>query len=1534
MTEQFSVLVAADVGYNSDRLGKVWIDSLVSNLTARGWSVHVLTREVDGTNGHDDIWKCGGIVVQPEDSDPEHLDEHGLLPRFRARTIIAEAEVLDPDVVLVQGLSLARYVAGSGRLNSRLWTVPLDRPHSGGAFSPSSFADLKVISGASARILVADEVQRSTIDSAFPAASSKVRLLPVPDGTVEGVASDELADVTALHIHEGLFSNSDVEQLDDFGQQLQQRSVIPRIYIHYSHRSGSAVTSNPSSKRDGSAADAPRDLSQVLRSLPGAVTVSEMSRGTEGWELIPDDSLARRFGLLLAATEGRTPIELRPNSEKVRSDSEHISTIRSTPDPFDEAVAPPLHHNQSEKLRLVIAGSDFKFAGDLIEAFLADDLFDVRFDVFKHHARAQPRASEPYLEWADVVLSEFAVQNAIWYSQNLAPHQTLIVHLHGYELLADWITELNIEKVSTIVVASEFYRQKAHQLRGWPLEKIRVIPNSVNHFDFDRPKYDDARFHLGLVGMVPILKRPDRALDLLESLLKIDSRYTLHIRGHAPWNYAWEWKKAAHQDAYRNFYTRVGEKPELLRAIAFEPFAPDMANWLRKIGWLLSPSSRETFHLAAIEGAMSGSIPLAWERDGARDIIGDQWTFTSTEQIRDFVLSNNASKGSHIRLADQAQNSVSKYRSEVVGQQWRSIVIDQHEKMASGKQSDVPSGIAGTIYREVDELVLAGEFDEAKGALDRHIPVTKDDKSRLKHLELFVRGLLALDSRRINLIPENSQPKEHSLYNGPLGSEFNFTNEDSGNNDQYVRISALNAETGSGRILTDPRIVVGAIGIVPFAYTAEVQDQQNANAALRTVAGAARSTSSFSGPVVTDVLEEYLDSRIAVAGALRFDRWVEIVASEIRDHLAEYSQETLLIDAPWHVALPAAIAAGRSGRTFVWAPPVSMAEQAVETLNTNPYSGDLIAQFVGLLISRAKAIVLPQGDTINHTGLSPLATIPNLVTAEISQASTGRADESPTLVFDSRLTNEIAAIEKSSGIEHVLGALNGNQSRTGTEPRALRIAFVAGTEDSQKLRNLSPTIDTFPLVDLAELSPSVDALIVDQSAVSEPTVIPGHGAPAERVRALFDLARTSGVVGIFNASTHVGGNRSISNMAEKADAVTGTSALLTVGLLTRDPNSITRVGSTSVVSDNSTEVFHALAAVGIGHAHAVSNKYPATTTQVTGTRDQNPARVDSKVLDLRSLKLAHSDGVSIIVATRLGADRLPTMLASVARQTMHSSRMELIIVHNGPDDDSEAVVNAFAAEHAGMSICFLKSEVEGASAARNIGIEAATREFITFLDDDDELESNYVLNMWLSAETDAIVAAPLRDVDINGVSYTDIPNNRRLANLVGRRTQLTRAFGLLGLNACKLIPTRVARKMQYPVGMRSGEDVAFMSQLLLHPLELIPVDTAPNSAYVRHRRPDSISRRVLTHDFAVDQRLAVISHLERVREMGPDTIEYCIRELQLDQLSFLARYVAGNPAEAEVAVEKVLRAGFPTPLLKKRYRTLHSFVIRLESTRI
>lgn len=1524
MTHRMSVLVASDVRYGTDRLGKVWVDSLVSTLTARGWTVHVLAREVDGIDRYGDIWSRGGLVITPGDSPFEHRDAHGLKPRFRARAIVAEAEELNPDLVLVQGLTLSRFVAGSGRLDSRLWTIPLDRPYAGGRFSRASFADLKNIAETSARILVADEVQRSTLDAEFPAASSKVRVLPLPDDVVKDRSYETLDGVTHLHIHEGLFSDADVGPLKALGAQLRECEVIPRMLIHEVQESDTVPSATvTASTGAGSSSAAADDIAHVIRELPGAVDAAQGPR--HGWELLPSDELARHYGYLLAQFESRTPVNLESTACHRPGTKASTSGQHEQPNPFDEAAVVPSDDDRTGTVRLVIAGSDFKFAGDIVEAFLADESFDVRFDIFKNHAHAQPEASEPYLEWADVILAEFAVQNAIWYSQNLAPHQTLIVHLHGFELLSDWITELDIDKVATVVVASEFYRQKAHELRGWPLSKIAVVPNSVNHFDFDRPKFNDARFQLGLVGMVPILKRPDRALDLLESLLEVDPRYTLHIRGHAPWNYSWEWKKSAHQDAYRSFYARVGERPELLRAIAFEPFAPDMANWLRKIGWLLSPSSRETFHLAAIEGAMSGSVPLAWERDGAREIIGDNWTFSSTEEIRDFVLAHNESPDSHRLLANRAQAHAARFRSETVGGQWRRTVLASHERTASMVVSEAPQGVAGTVYREVDTLVRAGDFDEAKGVLDRHIAVTKEDTSRLKVLEMFVRGLLALDARRIDLIPPLPADNSHCI------SDVDPPQEDGlpGTADRYVRISALKTDAGSSHLVADPRIVIGAIGVVPFEYTGEELGRNEASAALRTVDGAARSTSTFSGPVVTDALEEHFDARIAIDSYLRYDRWVEIVASELSDHLAEFPKCSVLIEAPWHLALPAAIAAGRAAAPFIWVPPVSTTNAAVEKLKENPYTGDLVAQFVGALVSRAAAVVVPSehgsADTVPNTDVA----VPNLVIAHQNPAA--GPNGTTAVIFDACTAADIADLSASPRPNQSLGALNALSPRLTLGDQPVRLALVADHECVARLSKTAPEIEAILLTSPSDLDPSFDVLVVDGSALADSRVIPGGGTPVQRVRGLFDLARSFGVIGIFNADTHVGGDRSISAMAEKAEVVTGTRAVLTVGLLARNPNSITRVGSASVDSDSASDVLSALAAVGIGTA-PTHLRNDDELAEVTPGRDRSSTISGS--WNTVSLHVKKSDGVSIVVATRLGAERLPVMLASIAAQSMHPTRMELIIVHNGPPDGTDNVVQSFAAEHPQLTVRFLHSEVEGASEARNIGLQTVALDFVTFVDDDDEIEPNYILNMWLSADENVVVAAPLRDVSTEGISHTDVPNNRRLASLAGRRTKLTRASGLLGLNACKLIPAHVARTLQYPTGMRSGEDVAFMSQLLLHDLELIPADTAPSSAYIRHMRPDSVSRRVLTRDFAIDQRLAVISHLETVRSEGSDKIEGCVRALQLDQLSFVSRYVAENPTEGEAVIEKVLRAGIPPALLKDRYRTLHSLAHRVESAAV
>lgn len=1524
MRETASVLLACDVRYGDDPLGKAWVDSFVETMTSRGWTVHVLAREVADIADYDGIRRSGGEILIQDTVPPEHQDAHGHAPRYRARAIVRYAADLGSDLVVVQGRTLSRFVAGSGLVDKRLWTIPLERPYTGGRFDRADFSDLATIAGASARILVADEAQRSTMDSEFHEASSKVRILPLfghpgyssastvssPDSAGSRTApsqpgATELSDAEELHIHEGLFTDKETGAFERLGTRLRALRQIPRIHIH---RNTCEV--DPSTDSD-SDAEKNRNVSSFLRSLPGVVTDQTVER--TGSLVLPRDPIARHYGLLLAGLEGRPTVDLEHSRQAPSARGLPSDSLTPSLNTLDEATVEPVASRKRQPLKMVIAGSDFKFAGDLVETFLSDSSFDVRFDLFDHHAHPQPKKSQPYIEWAEVILAEFAVHNAIWYSKNLASHQTLIVHLHGFELTSEWISELDIDKVSVVVVPSEFYRRRAHELRGWPLDKLVVIPNSVNPFDLVRPKQDDARFHLGLVGMVPILKRPDRALDLLERLAAIDSRYTLHIRGHSPWNYTWEWKKAAHQDAYREFYARLGQRPELHGAIAFEPFAPDMGNWLRKIGWILSPSSRETFHLAAVEGAVSGAVPLAWDRDGAQEIIGDEWTFSSTEEIYEYVRSHNESAQAHSATAHRARQRAAQYRSDRVGHLWRTTVLDICGGVSAIASSDGPRGVADAVFREVDELVRAGEYDEAKGALDRNIQVTKNDCSKLKDLEMFVRGLLALDARRTDLIP---------AFRDSAAAIRSLT---SNSTDTYVRICALANSDRNPRLLADPNIVVGNIGVVPFGYTGEEKDDTRTDAAFRTAAGAARSTTAFSGAVVTDALEEYLDMRVAVGRGLRFDRWVEVVASELRDGLKQFGEGKLLIEAPWHLAIPAAVAAARAGKPYVWAPPVDSTNDAVQTIRTNPYTGDIKAQFVGLLISRADAVVVPESVRSAEEPSTSSLQIRNRVEAAAGRRPDGR--NTGGLRFDSHTAAQVTELSASLDGHQLLGALNAPKTARTGENHALRLGVLSDARFIRRISAASDVIEVVPLRSITDLEPSLDALIVDESAMDSPQSIPASGSVEQGIRGLFDAARSSGVLGIFNGESHVGGNRSASTVAEKADAVTGTRAILTLGLLGRNPNSITRVGSASLDCSNASDLHTALAAVGVGTDRVA----PEPAAVLPRRRPTESAQVASQIRP-SLLRLGASDGVSLVVATRLGAQRLPTMLASIAAQSMHPSRMELVIVHNGPRDGTDTVVKAFADANPRMLVRFTRSEVEGASQARNLGLSLITRDYVTFVDDDDELEHNYILNMWLSAADDVVVASPLRDVTGEGESLTDIPNNRRLAGLTGRRTDLNRASGLLGMNACKLIPSRIAGSIQYPTELQSGEDVAYMSQLLLHHLDLVPADTAPEAAYVRHMRPDSVSRRELTREFAVEQRLGVIAHLERVRTNGPKKVVGCIRALQLDQLSFVARYLTENPDEGETVIAQVLEAGVPSSQLAGRYKSLHALALRSESS--
>lgn len=94
---------------------------------------------------------------------------------------------------------------------------------------------------------------------------------------------------------------------------------------------------------------------------------------------------------------------------------------------------------------------------------------------------------------------------------------------------------------------------------------------------------------------------------------------------------------------------------------------------------------------------------------------------------------------------------------------------------------------------------------------------------------------------------------------------------------------------------------------------------------------------------------------------------------------------------------------------------------------------------------------------------------------------------------------------------------------------------------------------------------------------------------------------------------------------------------------------------------------------------------------------------------------------SIVVPTYNRALRLQGAIASVLAQTLED--WELIIVDDGSTDNTAEVVASFGDKR----IKYLKNEVNmERSRSRNRGIEAATGEYVCFLDSDDHYRSNHL----------------------------------------------------------------------------------------------------------------------------------------------------------------------------------------------------------------
>lgn len=302
------------------------------------------------------------------------------------------------------------------------------------------------------------------------------------------------------------------------------------------------------------------------------------------------------------------------------------------------------HIESTTKKVVLVAGHDLKFFTLLQKKLEETKKYTFLIDKWSGHNKHDEAMSHQLLEKADIIFCEWCLGNLKWYSKHKKPGQKLVARFHGQERFLNYVKESNWDAIDHIVYVSDSILQAGKQKFSFTPKKTSVIANMLDDEKFTlKKKTGDAKYTLGIIGVSPKMKRLDRALDLLEELLKQDSRYCLRVKGKHPLDYNWLLKRGDEIEYYKNIFKRINSSDTLRYKVIFDPAGDDVNDWLSLVGFILSPSDFESFHMAVGEGMLTGSIPIVWNWNGADNIWPKEYVVQDVNQAKDLVLNiNNA----------------------------------------------------------------------------------------------------------------------------------------------------------------------------------------------------------------------------------------------------------------------------------------------------------------------------------------------------------------------------------------------------------------------------------------------------------------------------------------------------------------------------------------------------------------------------------------------------------------------------------------------------------------------------------------------------------------------------------------------------------------------------------------------------------------------------------------------------------------------------------------------------------------------------
>lgn len=318
-------------------------------------------------------------------------------------------------------------------------------------------------------------------------------------------------------------------------------------------------------------------------------------------------------------------------------DRDTISLMHERVDQADvgqcEANTTSLEVVEPETTRLLVAGHDLKF----IEPYFSDlerQGFSISVDKWDGHNQHVEGKSLELLKHADVVLSEWCLGNAVWYSDHVSEGQRLVVRVHLQELDLPYLRQAARKaRVDKYLFVNRLYAHAGVISHGIPEHKLSIVPNMVNVQALQNEGTGDPH-RIGLVGIVPERKRLDIALDIFEEILTQDPLAHLIIKGKLPEEYPWMKDRPEEMRYYAEQYARVESiNASFPGSVVFEGHSDQIFEWYKTLGAVLSTSDFESFHYTIADGAAAGCKPGLLYWPGAEYSYPIDWISCSQAEV-------------------------------------------------------------------------------------------------------------------------------------------------------------------------------------------------------------------------------------------------------------------------------------------------------------------------------------------------------------------------------------------------------------------------------------------------------------------------------------------------------------------------------------------------------------------------------------------------------------------------------------------------------------------------------------------------------------------------------------------------------------------------------------------------------------------------------------------------------------------------------------------------------------------------------------